>query len=394
LFISSIIEKLRYKILPNMKKLLVILFLINSLNFAQNSDFDSRIETGIKQIYNIKFNEAEKTFRSLIADYPNHPAGRFFLAMIDWWKILLDVDNESYDEIFFQKLEDVIFQCDRILEKDPENIDALFFKGGSIGFRGRLRALRESWLKAADDGREALPIVERASKLDPENLDVQLGFGIYNYYAAVIPEEYPLIKPLMIFFPSGNKDLGLTQLRNTAFNGKYAKYEARYFLMTIYYRYESNPWMAEEFAKMLFDDFPDNPTFERWLGRIYVRQGKMNLADSLFKDVLRKADENFYGYNFPVCLREANYYVGYNYKLNNDLDSAKIYLTRCAEISKEIDKDEESGFQINSILYLAQISEAKNLTEEAISYYELLLQMRDWGSSHALAKQSLKRLKG
>jgi hypothetical protein len=80
--------------------------------------------------------------------------------------------------------------------------------------------------------------------------------------------------------------------------------------------------------------------------------------------------------------------------LNNDLDSAKIYLTRCAEISKEIDKDEESGFQINSILYLAQISEAKNLTEEAISYYERLLQMRDWGSSHALAKQSLKRLKG
>lgn len=376
-----------------MRILILFIFLSNIL-LAQQNDFDARIQQGIKQIYNIKFEDAEKTFRSLIADYPNHPAGRFFLAMIDWWKILLDVENESHDEIFFQKLEDVIFQCDQILKKDPGNVDALFFKGGSIGFRGRLRSLRESWLKAADDGREALPIVERAAKLDPNNLDVQLGFGIYNYYAAVIPEEYPIIKPLMIFFPSGNKEEGLKQLRNTAFNGKYAKYEARYFLMTIYYRYESNPWQAEEFAKMLVDDFPDNPTFQRWLGRIYVRQGKMQLADSVFKDVLRKADENFYGYNFPASLREANYYIGYNYKLNNELDSAKIYLTRCAEISGQIDKDEESGFLINSILYLAQISESKNLFEEAISYYERLLKMRDWGNSHTLAKNSLKRLRG
>jgi len=376
-----------------MYKLIILIFIFSFNTFAQ-SDFEARVQKGIKEIYNIKFEDAEKTFRNLIADYPNHPAGRFFLAMIDWWKILLDIDNETYDDIFFQKLEDVIFQCDQILKNDPENVDALFFKGGAIGFRGRLRSLRDSWLKAADDGREALPIVERAAKLDPDNLDVQLGFGIYNYYAAVIPEEYPMIKPLMIFFPSGNKEEGIRQLRNTAFNGKYAKYEARYFLMTIYYRYESNPYLAEEFARMLVEDFPDNPSFQRWLGRIYVRQGKMQLADSLFKDVLRKANENFYGYNFPASLREANYYVGYNYKLNNEPDSARIYLQKCVEISEQIDKDEESGFLINSILYLAQISESKNLFEEAISYYERLLKMRDWGNSHSIAQYSLKRLKG
>ncbi|MCK7516648.1 MAG: hypothetical protein MZV64_02440 [Ignavibacteriales bacterium] len=94
-----------------------------------------------------------------------------------------------------------------------KDVDALFFKGGSIGFRGRLRAFRESWLKAADDGREALPIVEQASILDPGNLDVQLGFGIYNYYADVIPNQYPLLKPhMMIFFPDGNREKGIEQL--------------------------------------------------------------------------------------------------------------------------------------------------------------------------------------
>ena len=200
-----------------MKKLIVfILFLLpfsfshaqSAKSYDKQSDFDSTISLGIKQIYNIDFAGAEKTFKGLIADYPGKPQGRFFLAMIDWWKILIDPDNESYDDIFFQKLEDVIYQCDGILDKDPNNVDALFFKGGSIGFRGRLRAFRDSWIKAADDGRIALPIVEHAYKIDPKNIDVQLGFGIYDYYAAVIPDQFPLVKPLMIFFPSGDKKKG------------------------------------------------------------------------------------------------------------------------------------------------------------------------------------------
>jgi tetratricopeptide (TPR) repeat protein len=378
-----------------MKKMFLFVFLFSFLSIAQNSDFDTRVNDGIKQIYNIKFNDAEKTFRSVIADYPNQPAGRFFLAMIDWWKILLDPDNESYDDIFYQKLEDVIYQCDQILDKNPNNVDALFFKGGAIGFRGRLRAFRESWLKAADDGREALPIVEQAYTLDPTNMDVQLGFGIYNYYAAVIPNEFPLIKPLMIFFPDGDKQKGIEQLKNTAFNGKFAKYEARYFLMTLYYRYENNAIIADSYAKLLLDDFPDNPVFERWRGRITIKKGDFYLADSLFRNVLDKADNNYFGYNTPNSLREASYYIGNNLKNNGLLDSSKTYFKQCYTESKKIDKEgEESGFQINSVLYLAQIAEASNQKSEAIRLYEKLLDMKDFGSSHDKADNSLKRLKG
>jgi len=377
-----------------MTKYIFILIIFSANIFAQNSDFDSRVNDGIKQIYNIKFTEAEKTFRAVIADYPTHPAGRFFLAMIDWWKILLDPDNESYDEIFFQKLEDVIYQCDQLLDKNPKNVDALFFKGGSIGFRGRLRAFRESWLKAADDGREALPIVEEAATLDPNNMDVQLGFGIYNYYAEVIPNENPLIKPLMIFFPDGDKEKGIQQLKSTAFNGKFAKYEARYFLMTLYYRYENNSIIADDYAKLLQEDFPDNPVFEKWRGRIAVRRGDYFLADSVFRNVLLKADKNYVGYNKPNTLREAAYYVGNNFKNNGELDSAKIFFERCIVESHKIDEEgEESGFQVNAYLYLAQMAEALNKRDEAIRLYEKLLDIRDYGRSHSIAENSLKNLR-
>ncbi|MDP4117266.1 MAG: hypothetical protein Q8903_14110, partial [Bacteroidota bacterium] len=219
---------------------LLFLLLFSMSAFANKEPIDSTISKGIKYIYNIKFHEAETTFKQLIADYPEHPAGRFFLAMIDWWKILLDIDNESYDDLFYQKVEDVIFQCDGLLKKNPKNDEALFFKGGAIGFRGRLRGYRNSWIKAADDGREALPIVQEAYNLNPNNIDVQLGFGIYNYYASVIPDQYPMVKPLMIFFPKGDKQKGIEQLNKAAYSGKYTKYESRYFLMTLYYEYEND----------------------------------------------------------------------------------------------------------------------------------------------------------
>lgn len=375
-----------------MKKTLFLVILIAFNSLAQSS-FDDRVKEGIKQIYNIKFDDAEKSFRSLMADYPAHPSGRFFLAMIDWWKILLDLENEEHDDIFFQKLEDVIFQCDEILKKDKSNVDALFFKGGAIGFRGRLRALRESWLKAADDGREALPIVERAAGLDPENVDVQLGFGIYNYYADVIPAEFPLIKPLMIFFPSGDKKKGIEQLKITAKNGKYAKYEAQYFLMTLYYRYESDMIAADKFAGSLLAEFPDNPVFQRWRGRIAVRRGDWQLADTLFQNVLLKAEKKYPGYNSASSVREAAYYVAYNARDYGLLDSAKTFFELCYNLSTQIDKKEESGFQVNSVVYLAMIEEASGRNESAIELYERVLKMRDYGNSHSIAEVNLRKLK-
>jgi len=372
-------------------RLLIILFLLFSTSNSQNKLLDSLSAEGIKQIYNIQFEEAEKTFRRIIADFPEHPSGRFFLAMIDWWKIMLNPDNESFDDIFFQKLEDVIYQCDEILEKDPENIDALFFKGGSIGFRGRLRAFRESWIKAADDGREALPIVQRASELDSNNVDVQLGFGIYDYYAAVIPEQYPLIKPLMIFFPSGDKEKGINQLHNTAMKGKFAKYEARYFLMTLYFNYEDNPYKAAEYASMLTADFPDNPVFQRWAGRIEARRGDYSAASRVFKNILLKAGNGYSGFGQDKVKREAHYYIAYNYRNIGQLDSAEYFFNQCARISKKIDKENESGFLINSYLYLGMINDMLGKRKEAVKYYKELLDMREYGRSHTLAKEYLEK---
>ncbi len=373
--------------------ILTFIFFAVHFSFAQKPTYDSLVKAGINQIYSIKFTEAEKTFQLLKKEYPKHPASRFFFAMIDWWKIILSEENEEQDDIFYDKIEETVDFCDEILDNDPENIDALFFKGGAIGFRGRLQVMRESWFSAADDGREALPLVELAHKLDPDNVDVKLGFGIYNYLAAVIPEKYPIVKPVMMFFPSGDKQLGLNQLKEAASAGKYSKFEARYILITFFYYFENDMNSAEIYANQLVQSFHDNPVFERWRGRIAARKNEWTLVDSIFKDVLKKADKNLEGYNTPMVRREANYYIGNNLRNNENYTDAFLYFKKCIEESKKIDGDKASGFRINATLYSGTIMEMRGKYDEAKKYYNAVLDMREFNNSHTQAETNLARIK-
>ncbi len=369
-----------------------LFFNLNEEMKAQTAEFDSLINSGINQIYNIKFGEAEKIFAEVMEKYPQHPAGVFFDAMIVWWKIMLDQKNEKYDDLFEDKLEDVIDFCDDILDDDEDNVDAIFFKGGALGFRGRLYSIRKEWFDAALDGKEALPLVYRAYKIDPTNEDVKLGFGIYNYYAAAIPEKYPFIKPAMIFFPNGDKKKGIKQLETASEKAKYAAIESEFFLLNLYYQFENDFNKALVYAEDLRNKFPDNPIFQKYVGRIFVKKGNYSKASEYFRDIYEKSKENFPGYN-DLLRREAIYYLGVNYISKSLIDSAKSSFLECLELSKKLDaeRDEESGFMINGIIYLARIADRTGEKEKAKKLYEKILDLRNYSNSHKKAKKYLEK---
>ncbi|MFZ1291877.1 MAG: tetratricopeptide repeat protein [Melioribacteraceae bacterium] len=377
----------------NLLKLVIIFFISNFIN-AQTEKFDSLLNLGINQIYNIKFDDAEKTFSKVQKEFPKHPAGKFFDAMIVWWKIMIDQDNEEYDEIFEEKLENVIDFCDDLLDENDENVDAIFFKGGSLGFRGRLYSIRQKWFDAALDGKDALPLVYEAYEIDPKNEDVKLGFGIYNYYAEAIPEKYPFIKPAMIFIPKGDKKKGIEQLTTAAKKAKYAAIESKFFLLTSFYQFEEDFDKALIYAEELSKMFPNNPIFEKYVGRIYTKKNDYTQASKIFKSMMDKNENKLLGYNKSV-LREASYYVAVEQMRKNQIDLAKKNFLTCEEVSRILDKnaEEESGFLISALVYLAKINEQQGDKNNAVKINKELLRLRDYNGSHEKAKMSLKRIK-
>jgi tetratricopeptide (TPR) repeat protein len=355
----------------------------------EGSSFEAIAKQGIDHVYNLEFEEADKDFAELIRLRPSHPAGHFFLAMVDWWRILVDLEDESRDEKFLDSLDHVITLSDSMLDRNPDDVDAIFFKGGALGFQGRLKFHRNDYLGAANAGRKALPLVETAFSLDPSNYDILFGTGIYNYYAEVIPNEYPFVKPLLLFIPSGDRAKGLAQLTVAAEKGRYASTEAAYFLMQTYYFYEHDYARVLDLARKLTDRFPNNMIFHRYLGRAYAAMANWPMAESVLTEIVARCRRGQRGYT-AFIEREATYSLGVTFLALGRLEDALANLYRCDELSRQTDKGEPSGFMAMANLKIGNIYDLQGKRDLAVVQYNKVLGMKDYKDSQAQARNYLK----
>jgi len=352
------------------------------------SAFDSVARRGIDRVYNLEFERAEEDFHQLVRMRPEHPAGHFLLAMVDWWRILIDLEDERYDERFLSALDRVVEMCDSLLDVREGDVTAIFFKGGAIGFQGRLLFHRDDYLEAANAGRRALPLVQEAMELDPGNYDILLGSGIYNYYADVIPEQYPFVKPLILFIPPGDKKKGLEQLTLASERALYASIEATYFLLQAYYFHERDYVKALEIARRLHARFPDNMLFHRYVGRAYVSMGNWEGATAVFREIRARADSKQRGYG-PAIEREAVYYIATDAMQSHRYDEALSAFYRCDELSRGLDRKEASGYMALTNLKIGMIYDLQGKRPLALSQYRKVKDMKEFRDSHDQADRYL-----
>ncbi len=353
------------------------------------ADADSLLRKGSYYIYNVEFDKASACFSEVIERYPEHPAGYFLDAMVEYWKITLYRRTKRFDEAFLEKIDRVIDLCDKHLKKNPFEIKYLFFKGGALGYRGRYYAMRRSWLSAVSDGKEGFDILRKCHQIAPGNHDIMLGTGTYNYFAEALPDDYPFLKPLMMFLPKGDKTIGRLQLHASAEHARYAGTEAEVVLLQIYYNFEKNAQMSVRTAEKLHEKYPDNPYFHRYLGRSYVIAGNWEKLEETWREVVKRCIAKKTGYDF-LTMREGCYYVGTALMRKGDYETALKYLKKSVEGSEYLDEDdEESGFMVKANLKIARIYKNINRHDMAKKYYRRLLDMRDYGGSHKAAKRYL-----
>ncbi|MBS1494669.1 MAG: hypothetical protein JST55_14235 [Bacteroidetes bacterium] len=293
---------------------------------------------GINYIYNVKFDSAHKVFDEVIASNPNKPEGYFFKAMTAWWAINIDRDNDALYDEFYKKVDKVEEVCDKLLDKNDEDADALFYKGGAVGYRGLVYSLKDSWLKAAQDGKTALNLLDKANEINPNNPDVKFGLGIYNYFAEFVPDKYPIIKPLMIIFPKGDKLKGLAQIKEISMNSRYARTEAKFILAYLYSIYEKNYSESQFYSQELVISYPNNAFFRQLLCRSFIGLSNWESAISGWEKVVQLCDSNIFGFNEKLR-REAHYYLGVSYLGQRKLSDAEKNLLKAEELSRKVDKE-------------------------------------------------------
>ncbi len=343
------------------------------------------MRSGIEFVYNFEFDSAAASFTNLREKYPEHPAGNFMHSMVLYWRITAYPETTVWDDDFLASVDSTLKVCNALLHKNPVDLTGLFFKGGILGYRGRFLVKRKQFVDAAADGKTALDIVMKCKKMAPSNPDIMLGSGVYMYFADVIPETHPMLKPVMWFMPPGDRERGLLELHHAADYARYAAVEAQVTLLQVYYQFEENYKMAQSTARKLLDSFPMNPYFHRYYARCLVRRGFWTEMEQEWRSALLRCMERKTGYDNTTA-REAMYYIGLALKRKSEYKTAVRYFVKCEEFSQRLDRDEPTGFRILAMLRRAECLFELKQYEASLEAVELVLDWDEYQDSHDKAE--------
>ncbi len=346
-------------------------------------------DEALSYLYNMKFEQADSIFDRIESRYPNHPIAPFLKSLTLWWKILptVTVHDTSLDKAYFAEMDEVIERSDKMLKRKEYPFDAAFFKAAAHGFRGRLHSDRESWLRAAQEGKSALQYIFKIAETDPQNADLLFGVGVYRYFAEAIPERYPLVRPIMLFFPDGNKARGLEQLELTARHGRFVSAEAAYFLLQIYTSFQPEYLKSVEFVTLLRERYPQNALFHVMEGRVYFRWGQWERASAIFRAVVENHSKKLSGYEDPL-VSQAQYYLGRQDMLSRNDQLAITHFLEVIKLEQPYAYD--SFFRSNATLRAGMAYDRLGKRSEAVAFYKKVLKQEDQSNSRDRARKYLK----
>lgn len=357
-----------------------------------NMAMQLEVSEALNDLYNFKFEKADRQFQWFKQKYRWHPLPYFLMGLSEWWKIMPDTKVKTYDEKFLAYMDTSILTAENLYKKYPEyRIEASFFLAAAYGFKGRLYSdeERKNWTKAASAGKAALNYLEISKEQHHLSPELLFGDALYNYFSVWVPENYPALKPVLWFFPKGDKKLGLEQLKEVSYNAFYTRTEAMVWLMRISNSYENNQNEAFRLADYLYKTFPDNPYFHRYYARMLYSRGQYGELEKQCKQILIRIDSGRFGYE-ATSGRYATFYLGQLYEARKKDDEAKKYYLRSVKFAEQ-NGATDTGYYLYSLIALGEIAERQGNKAEAKKYFNLV--KKKSSRKDASFKEAKKRLK-
>lgn len=246
------------------------------------------IDRGYREMYDLKFGEAHKTFVQWEHDHPEDPLGpvsnaaAYLFAEFDRLNILHSeffTDNSMFHrrpkvtpdpavrQAFDAELDKSGKLAGQILQRLPEQADALFAKILTLGLRADYEALIErrdfDALKVIKDSRAT---AEKLLTVQPNYYDAYLAVGVENYLFSLKPA--PVRWLLQAGGAETDRDKGVQDLRLTAEKGRYLSPYARLLLAVAALRNKDVP-QARDLLAALAHEFPNNRLYAQELARLH-----------------------------------------------------------------------------------------------------------------------------
>jgi tetratricopeptide (TPR) repeat protein len=346
------------------------------------------VDRGLARLYDLDAGGARAAFAEARRRYPDHPAVELLDALPGWWAVQLDPDDRSRLPAVEAAMGRVLARAERRLAADPTDADGRFFKAAALGFRGRLRSLAGDWIPAAWDGKRALDLVRDLQAEQPRNADLAFGLGLYDYYAAVIPDEYPVFKPLRPFFPHADRGRGVRLLEQVMADGRFARTESAYYLLLIHLYFEEDYARALRYAAWLRREHPGNALFHVYEARALAGAGQWERVAAVCEEVLARQRQGRPGYDGPQ-VEVALYHLGRSLLERGRFREALVPLQRLESLAAG--RGRRGGFRTLGQLRQGMARDALGERAAAVAHYRRALDLADTSQAHRRARDYLGR---
>ncbi len=245
------------------------------------------IEAGYRQMYNLEFDDAHKTFAAWQRDHPNDPlcvvsnAAAYLFAEFDRLNILHSeffvedslfrrrpkvVADPAVRKAFDAEVAKAEQLSDAILARSPRDPDALFVKVMALGLKADFGALIDrKYLDSLRVMKTSRSTAEQLLQIEPQYYDAYLAVGVENYLLSLKPA--PVRWFLEMNGAETDRDRGIQNLRLTAEKGQYLAPYARLLLAVAALRGKDRG-KAREILSKLTVEFPRNRLYSVELARL------------------------------------------------------------------------------------------------------------------------------
>jgi tetratricopeptide (TPR) repeat protein len=253
---------------------------------------DPLVQRGFDHFYNIEYPEAEAAFQQAIAASPNDPNRYNHLAEAVLFGMIYRcgaLESEMVTggnpflrhpkmeptrqerQLFDNSINKALELTSSALQKNPNDVDALYAQGVTLGFRGTYEYLvKKAWLDALHDVTAARKLHNRVVELDPSRIDARMTQGAHDYLIGSMPLMYRMLGFLAGFH--GDREQGMRTLRVVAEKGFYNQVDAQILLGAIYRR-ERRPWAVIPTLENLRARYPRNFIVLFELSQMYADMG-------------------------------------------------------------------------------------------------------------------------
>ena len=349
------------------------------------SGLDRRLREGQDALYRLDYAQAENIFKQLIEEHPDSPVGYGMLSIATWKQLLVAASNLALDDYasptpftksrtyknitqetqrFREANGHLLALCEKLLDNNPQDTLALYFEGLAYeNLAAEAIVITKSRGTAFNYGRKANSVHKRVLELDPHLIDAQVSVAANEFAKATLPWSIKWLAFLVGI--RGDKEQALERLERVAQKGKYRQLDAQ-LLLAVLNSWKGDPLKSVAIFQDLREQYPQNFHFDINLAAIH--QFNLNDAESalsIYQQLLKNLPSKTAG----LLAGEVYLRIGLAYL---QLGQHSLALQAFSRVLEEPTVEMETAPL--AYFHLAQIHEGKGEKDQAIQYYQQVLE--------------------